>query len=226
MDSTSRQLFRSPKRPRNATTEPSQAAQTLLIKALAAQNCVELCKMQWLRRALEGALEEVLRAGRDGLKPRGIDAAIEVVSIVTAAAQKGEYVIDDIEKVAARVARFPGGAPDSEDDDTDDTPTEVVFAGATLSATSDSTSRDTVPVATVTASPTLALPPVLEDFLRAAADKATSEKPRPQPKPGVKLRSAQPPATPDIYIQLPDAVTATGPVTRQNNVTRAAAFAR
>ena len=92
MDSTPRQLFRSPKRPRNATTEPSQAAQTLLIKALAAHNCVELCKMQSLLRALEGALEEVLRAGRDGLKPRGIDAAIEVVSIVTAAAQKGEGI--------------------------------------------------------------------------------------------------------------------------------------
>ena len=116
MDSSPRQLFRSPKRPRHATTEPSQAAQTLLVKALAAQNCVELCQLKSLRRALEGALEEVLRAGRDGLKPRGIDAAIEVVSIVTAAAQKGEYVIDDIERVAARVARFPGGAPYSEDD--------------------------------------------------------------------------------------------------------------
>ena len=96
MDYTPRQLFRSPKRPRHATTEPSQAAQTLLVKALAAQNCVELCQLKSLRRALEGALEEVLRAGRDGLKPRGIDAAIEVVSIVSAAAQKGEPGIGGI----------------------------------------------------------------------------------------------------------------------------------
>ena len=92
--SVPRQLFRSPPRSANARTAPSPAAQTLLAKALAAQSCIDMNRSPQLRRALSGSLEEVLRAGREGLTPGGIDAAIEVVSVVSEAAQKGKYEME------------------------------------------------------------------------------------------------------------------------------------
>ena len=88
MSSVPRQLFRSPARSPDARTKPSPAAQTLLAKSIAAQSCIDMCGRNELRRALSGALEEVLRAGRQGLKPGGIESAIEIVSIVSQAAQK------------------------------------------------------------------------------------------------------------------------------------------
>ena len=93
-----------------------------------------MCRKNEVRRALSGALEEVLCAGRGGLTPGGIDAAIEVVSVVSEAAQKGKYEISDINSVAERVARFPHGAADD-----DAATTEVVFASPSPSTTGDDT---------------------------------------------------------------------------------------
>ena len=53
-------------------------------------------------------MEEVLRAGRDGLTPKGIDSAIEIVSTVSEAAQKGEYDMEDISRAAGSTQFVPG----------------------------------------------------------------------------------------------------------------------
>ena len=189
--SVPRQLFRSPPRSANARTAPSPAAQTLLAKALAAQTCIDMNRSPQLRRALSGSLEEVLRAGREGLTPGGIDAAIEVVSVVSEAAQKGKYETEGINSVAERVARFPHGAADE-----DAATTEVVFASPPPTSTDDEAPPS---AASASSAPILALPPALESFLRSATDKVTSDKPRPQPRPGTSLRTAQPEATPERY---------------------------
>ena len=107
------------------------------------------------------------------------------------AAQKGKYEMNDINSVTERVARFPHGAADDHA-----ATTEVVFASPSPSTTDDDTPQS---AASAPATPALALPPALESFLRSATDKATSDKPRPQPRPGTSLRTAQPEATPERY---------------------------
>ena len=127
MSQTARQLFRSPSKSTGSDPRTSAAAKALLQKAFSARTCVELCGNAEVRRALHGELDNLLLAGQAGLTPSGIESAIRLVSTVTAAAQAGKYAPDDIDSVAARLARFPQGMRD-DDGEQGSTEVEIVFA--------------------------------------------------------------------------------------------------
>ena len=94
-----RTLFRSP--PRAARDTPvSSTAQDVVAEAVAAQPTVDLCTKHAVRRALSRVLDDVWRAGTQGLRSGGLANVQAVLRIVGEAARAGSYTQEQVAEVA------------------------------------------------------------------------------------------------------------------------------